>query len=663
MKPVQDILFRLLTSGKIADRKGASYVEEIVRYIFFNMALILGGLLLLSFGVTVILEGHSVRGLLDIGLGLLCFCTMVLLRTTIPIFISGLLPLGLFGLLCTMLVYGGDAQGFAGLWVFAYPLITIFVLGMKMGGALSLLLLIGVSMVTFIPGMMGFMYTTDMALRVSAIYILVFLLTIVYEQVRITKDRWAKGLTLDLQAERDEITAMKDNLKVGLFLMNRNFIIQPAYSKALEEVLSIHEIQGKSFVDLLSASVKAKEIETLKDYFGMIFNRSFDQVMLDDINPLRELNYTSVESGETRILDCGFAPVTRVEGEVYILGTLQDITAEKELQNQLDQEESKRQEEMRSLFEIVQVDPMVFNDFIEDSEYEFGRVNEILKNKLLTTHQVMVEIYQSVHAIKSNALILGLEGYAKKLHILEDKIKDLRDGETISFEDVLHITVELEHIMREKDKFRKTIDKILAFRGTGSGKQSEHVLIETLTKASTKAAKDLDKKIRFVPREIDAEALESGSRRIIKEVLTQLVRNSVVHGIEDPEERMAAGKEAEGLIHLSINIEDDKIHIRLKDDGRGLDFDKIKKRALEMKLIKPEEADNKNQLLRALFLPGFSTADVVNVHAGRGVGLSLVQDRLREVKGALKVNTEKGKGTTFHIFIPMETNIVENQAS
>ena len=179
------------------------------------------------------------------------------------------------------------------------------------------------------------------------------------------------------------------------------------------------------------------------------------------------------------------------------------------------------------------------------------------------------------------------------------------------------------------------------------------MLIQTLTKAATKAAEDLGKKVRFVPREIDPVALESGSRRVIKEVLTQLVRNAVVHGIESSDERAAAGKEEEGQIHLSITIDDDKIHARLKDDGKGLDFEKIKKRALEMNLVKEEDADNKT-LLRAMFMPGFSTADEVSVHAGRGVGLSLVQDRLKEAKGNLKVNTEPGKGTTFHIFIPFE---------
>jgi two-component system chemotaxis sensor kinase CheA len=663
MASKKNLIFGILTSGKFSDRWNEEDMEEIVRYIILNAAFIVGGLLLIGFGVSVTLEGLLFRGILDFILAIIVVIAFFMLRTKIPMVISGVFPIALFGVLCGILVQSGDQQGFAGLWIYSYPLISIFVLGLKLGTIMSLLVLAGISVLTLVPGVAGFAYSYDAAFRLSGVYLLVLVLAIVYEQVRLFKDRGMEKLTRALQTERDEITAMKDNLKVGLFLMDRDFVIQGAYSKALEDVLATSELQGKNFLNLLSASVKAKELETLKDYFGMIFNRSFDQKMLDDINPLRELYYKSVESGDDRILDCGFAPVNRNEREVFILGTLQDITAEKELQRQLEEEEGKRQEEMRSLFEVVQVEPGIFNDFIDDSEYEFERVNDILKDRELSTGQAMVEIYQSVHAIKSNALILGLEGFGKKLHGLEEEIKTIREKETIPFEDVLHVTVELEQIMREKDKFRETIDRILAFRGGGAGKQSEHVLVETLTKASTKAAKDMNKDVRFVPREIDATALESGSRRVIKEILTQLVRNAVVHGIEEPEDRTAAGKDAQGTIHLSITLDDDKIHIRLKDDGRGLDFDKIKKRALEMRLLSEDEAGSKTQLLRALFMPGFSTADTVNVHAGRGVGLSLVQDRLREVKGSVKVNTEKGKGTTFHIFIPLESNAEVSKAS
>jgi PAS domain-containing protein len=102
---------------------------------------------------------------------------------------------------------------------------------------------------------------------------------------------------LALQVERDEMAAMKDNLNEGIFLIDRNCVIQPQYSRALEEILAATELQGKNFADLLVNSFKAKDILLLKDYFTMILDQSYDKAMLDDINPLQELSYVSVQTG------------------------------------------------------------------------------------------------------------------------------------------------------------------------------------------------------------------------------------------------------------------------------------------------------------------------------------------------------------------------------
>ncbi len=102
-------------------------------------------------------------------------------------------------------------------------------------------------------------------------------------------------------------------------------------------------------------------------------------------------------------------------------------------------------------------------------------------------------------------------------------------------------------------------------------------------------------------------------------------------------------------------MKNETIGINLSDDGKGLDFDAIREKAQSMKLINdPEQLKDKNVLTRVLFSPGFSTAGEADMHAGRGVGLSLVRDRLKELKGAVKLLTEPGKGTTFKIVLPAE---------
>jgi len=133
----------------------------------------------------------------------------------------------------------------------------------------------------------------------------------------------------------------------------------------------------------------------------------------------------------------------------------------------------------------------------------------------------------------------------------------------------------------------------------------------------------------------------------------QLVRNSVAHGIETPEDRIAGGKDETGIIRLSVKVAGGNVHVKLGDDGRGLDYRKIAEKALRLNMIKPENANDKRALLKVIFSPGFSTAEAEGIHAGRGIGLSLVQDRVRNGKGSIKVQSKAGKGTVFNIFFPI----------
>jgi two-component system chemotaxis sensor kinase CheA len=482
----------------------------------------------------------------------------------------------------------------------------------------------------------------------------------------------SKGTLINLHdmtflAERDEIAAMKDSLKIGLFFINRDFVIQDNYSRYLEELLSETQLNGKHFIDFLSKSVTTKEQEAIKDYFDMVFDRVFDQAILEDINPLQELHYESPSTGDKKIFQCEFTPVERGKGEIFILVTIYDITVKVELERRLAEEEAKRQEEMRSIFELIQVDPNVFADFLGDAEYEFTRIDETLKNQKYSPHEALVEVYQSVHAIKSNAVILGLNTFGDKVHALESQIKKLREMETdVPFDDMLHLTVELEKLSHEKDGFKTVIDRINSFKVSGGAdgqKQNQYVLIESLKKTTSRAAGDMGKKINFVTNDVDPVAVEKGPRRVMKEVLMQLIRNSVVHGIEMPEVRQAKGKNETGVIKLSIKTDGKVVQVKLLDDGGGLDYAKIRDKALRQNLIKKEDANNKNALLNAIFLPGFSTAEVEGVHAGRGIGLNLVRDRVRDAKGNIKVQTEPGKGTMFCILFPAENTASQGKAS
>jgi len=219
---------------------------------------------------------------------------------------------------------------------------------------------------------------------------------------------------------------------------------------------------------------------------------------------------------------------------------------------------------------------------------------------------------------------------------------------------MLHLTIEIEKLVQEKEGFKLIIEKINSFRAKEEKyKSNETLLIESLCKTAERAATDMEKKVRLVATDIDPEAIEKGPRQVMKEVLMQLVRNSVVHGIESPADRLARGKNETGLIQLSVKKEGQNIHVKLGDDGRGLDYKKIAEEALQKNIIKAEDRENKGALLKVLFSPGFSTANTESVHAGRGIGLNLVQDRVQAGKGSIRVQTEPGKGTIFSIVFPI----------
>ena len=639
-------------------------MDMLMRYILLNSMIFLGSALLISFGLENIRIGATLQGIFNLSMATLNLCAFIILRTKAPFTISGFLTVVAFLFLCAFLAQSGGVQGSGVLWIYSFPLLAIFLIGMRSGTALSLLLLVSVAAFVFIPGASSMVYESAFAFRIVGVYVLVLVCTMVYEKTKVTKDQWVARLNRSLKAERDEIAVMKDNLKVGLFLMDTNYRIQPQYSRALEEILGEDELHEKNFLDLLNNSIQQKEKETLVDYFTMVFNRSYDAAMLEDINPLHQFTYYSVAGGEEKSLRCTFAPINREDGQVYIMGTIQDQTREAALELQLSAEENKRQEEMKALFEVIHVEPGVLKDFIEDAEYEFDRINTILKDKERTSQQVMVDIYQAVHAIKSNAVILGLISFSTKLHELEDKIRTLREKADISFQEVLHITVELDRLMKIKDGFNDLILKILSFNLGDNRMQEENVLVSTLEQVIEKASADLGKKARLVVGEINVQAMENGPRRIMKEILMQLVRNSMYHGIEHPEGRTTKGKEETGAIKLSIEMVEDKIYIQLTDDGKGLDFVEIREKAERMNLITDKkQLDDKNSLIQVLFSPGFTTVadNAADMYAGRGIGLNLVRERIKEVKGSMKLLSEEGKGTTFKIFIPVEIQLSQTR--
>jgi two-component system chemotaxis sensor kinase CheA len=195
--------------------------------------------------------------------------------------------------------------------------------------------------------------------------------------------------------------------------------------------------------------------------------------------------------------------------------------------------------------------------------------------------------------------------------------------------------------------------EVLAARMTPVGE-----VFERFPRLARDLSRELGKRIRF---DMEGEEIEL-DRSILDEIgepLLHLIRNAADHGIEPPEERMAAGKPAEGRILLSATRERNTVALRVTDDGRGIDRGRILAKARSEGLATDEiDALTDDLLLRVLARPGFSTAQAVSGVSGRGVGVDVAMTRVRALGGTLEVRTELGRGSTFLIRVPLTLAIV-----
>ncbi len=171
-------------------------------------------------------------------------------------------------------------------------------------------------------------------------------------------------------------------------------------------------------------------------------------------------------------------------------------------------------------------------------------------------------------------------------------------------------------------------------------------------------AKKSGKEVRLVTEGEDTE-IDRSMVDAINDPLVHMMRNSVDHGIEPPDQRAAAGKPAQGTVTLRAYHAAGKVVIEVQDDGRGIDTDRILAKAVERGLVEPGKELSQSEIYDLLFLPGLSTAEKVTDVSGRGVGMDVVKKNIESLRGRVEVSSAKGKGSTFTIRLPLTLAIID----
>ena len=182
--------------------------------------------------------------------------------------------------------------------------------------------------------------------------------------------------------------------------------------------------------------------------------------------------------------------------------------------------------------------------------------------------------------------------------------------------------------------------------------------VPRLTRLVRQAAAEVGKRAEL--------AVEGASGELDRQVLDKMLppfehmlRNAIVHGIETPEVRQAAGKPASGRITIRLHREGAEMVIDVADDGAGLDVDSIRRQAFEKGLLKPDAKVSDAEIMDLILKPGFSTAKVVTQSAGRGVGMDVVANEVKQLGGSLKISSVTGQGTNFTVRLPFTLAITQ----
>lgn len=179
-------------------------------------------------------------------------------------------------------------------------------------------------------------------------------------------------------------------------------------------------------------------------------------------------------------------------------------------------------------------------------------------------------------------------------------------------------------------------------------------MIRLVRDLSKKSGKNVALEMRGEETEIDRNMVEE-----IYEPLVHMIRNSVDHGIETPGERTNAGKRPQGTVFISAEQKGGNILIHIQDDGRGLNVEKIRARAVEHGIISTQEMLEEREIYELIFHPGFSTNEQVTEVSGRGVGMDVVKKSVERLRGKIEISSSRGRGTQFNLKLPLTMAIID----
>lgn len=457
------------------------------------------------------------------------------------------------------------------------------------------------------------------------------------------------------KAETDNILA---SVKEGLFLLNNELKIGSQYSKELLNILRVNKLANRNFLNILKNKISKDNINATKHYLELLFDNKHDEEMLEDLNPLNEIEV--IVDNQKKFLTFSFRRIKHCGNNISeLMVTVVDVTNEINLQHSLEEQRNENKRKMDWILSIFNTDPHMLKEFINSVHEEMHAVENALstlseKEKHL---DLLDGIYRSLHTIKGNASLLELDFFANQAHRAEDTISVIKNKKKLIKKDKTDLKLQIESIQKTFEEFKGLIDQIGnihdKFRPKRSHEQNQ--LIKSLTRLTETLASRYQKKIDLNMSGFDGTVIPYKHRLLFRDILIQMLRNSVYHGIEKPAQRKKNQKSETGHIFITGQRKNGFYKLEFKDDGQGLDLERLKKSVSDSGKWSMSEINkwSQNRLAKAIFLPHISTAASTDMIAGRGIGMDVIKNKLKKIDGNISVTSNQGKYTRFTITLPI----------
>ncbi len=453
------------------------------------------------------------------------------------------------------------------------------------------------------------------------------------------------------------------NVTDGIFILHRDGTIGPHYSTALGGIFNSKSLAGVELHALMDDFLGAQKAATLGDFLDLCFDASVSWRQCEKLNPLTDAEFAiNDSSGATAVKHLNFQFKRIVENDEVreLLVMVRDTTRQKKLSREIEQAKAEKRSEMELLYKTLHIEPEIMMDYLKSLDTELRAINTGFQSEGIDHRRRLERTFMHTHTIKGEAELLMIDFIAEKAEQLEVEIQAILAKDSILAEDFLALTLIFSDLQRTAANVKDLLGKWLNMdtdsrEGLASALDRDSSIIGQLQDMTNRLGMQYDKQVKLVADPALKDLLARGESRKLKTILVQLIRNAVYHGIETPDERDVSGKNREGRISIHLSERGDQFSIRVRDDGSGLQPERLRKKALEYGLIKADgQRLSDADAVKAIFSNGFSTAEKPDRIAGKGVGMGLIRSLVSEMNGSLSIRSKPREFTDFILDIPKE---------